>query len=168
MPRVLAAQCLPECLLAMAQTVKTVLVLFGDRSRPVTFKSTEDVVAEKQVLKQAIKDKFEDVLSPENDVYLQLKDSKWDGMFVDLQDQSVENHDVLKAVPLQVHDCVYMVIAVVFTKSFLMPVSILTVVLKLCTNIVWQVQMLSDKCQSVPARPLQTLIVTLFFFQLST
>ena len=47
----------------MAQDVKTVLVLFGDRSRPVTFKSTEDVVAEKQVLKQAIKDKFEDVLS---------------------------------------------------------------------------------------------------------
>ena len=83
-------------------------------------------------------------------MYLQLKDSKWDGMFVDLQDQSVENHDVLKAVPLQVHDCVYMVIAVVFTKSLLMPVSILTVELNRCTNIVWRVQMLSDKCLCLP------------------
>lgn len=100
----------------MASDVKTVLVLLGDRSRPVTFKPTDDVVGDNQLLKQEIKDKFDDVLSPEDDVFLKLKDSTWDGMFVDLQDQTVENHDVLKAVPVQVIVCAMCTMTYSFIK----------------------------------------------------
>ena len=57
---------------------KTVLVSLEERNRPVTFSGAkENLVEEIRVV-------FKDQLASEEDVYLQIKDESWGGIFVDV------------------------------------------------------------------------------------
>ena len=80
--------------IARGKMEKEVLVLFGERKRPVRFKAKEDPIDEKASLISATRDVFKDVLGEQvdandgqagpNDIILQIKSEKWSGEFVDL------------------------------------------------------------------------------------
>ena len=50
-----------------------------------------------QQLCTAVRNAFADVLSPTDEIFLQIKDETWGGMFIDLVDQDVPDRSVLKA-----------------------------------------------------------------------
>ena len=61
-----------------ATMAKTVLVSLEERNRPVTFSGAkENLVEEIRVV-------FKYQLASEEDVYLQIKDESWGGIFVDV------------------------------------------------------------------------------------
>ena len=70
---------------------KTVLVSLDERNRPVTFSGTkEDLLEEIRVV-------FQDQLTHEDDVYLQIKDESWEGIFVDVLEQEIPDSSIIKA-----------------------------------------------------------------------
>ena len=71
--------------------IKTVLVCVGERRRPVQFSGFN------QQLCTAVRKAFSDVITPTDEVFLQVKDETWGGMFIDLVDQDVPDRSVLKA-----------------------------------------------------------------------
>ena len=85
----------------MAGRNKTVLVKlqtsFGERNRPVSFDG------DASELVYAVKEKFNDILSSNSDVYLQILDRSWgDEIFVDLLDQDIPERSIIKAVEKKV------------------------------------------------------------------
>ena len=76
----------------MSENEKCVLICTGERKRPVTFTGS------KEQLLTAIKDAFSDVVKPESNIFLQIKDEAWGGMFVDLRDEDNPDRSILKAV----------------------------------------------------------------------
>ncbi len=69
----------------------------GMRNRPVTF------LGEREELVIATKEKFNDILSEDGDVYIQILDQTWgDDVYVDLQDQDIPARSILKAVEKKV------------------------------------------------------------------
>ena len=69
----------------------------GMRNRPVTF------LGGREELLIATKEKFNDILSEDGDVYLQILDQTWgDDVYVDLQDQDIPARSILKAVEKKV------------------------------------------------------------------
>ena len=74
--------------------IKTALVCVGEkheRRRPVQFSGSN------QQLCTAVRNAFSDVIAPTDEVFLQIKDETWGGMFIDLVDQDVPDRSVLKA-----------------------------------------------------------------------
>ena len=74
--------------------MKTILVCLGEkheRRRPVQFSGSN------QQLCSAGRNAFSDVLTPTDEIFLQIKDKTWGGMFIDLVDQDVPDRSVLKA-----------------------------------------------------------------------
>ena len=69
---------------------KTVLVSLDDRNRPVTF------TGNKQELLKEIKTVFKDLLG-DSQVFLQVKDENWGGIFIDVLEQEIPDKSVLKA-----------------------------------------------------------------------
>ena len=63
----------------MAEALKEVLVIFGNRRRPVSFPSSEDGVVMKRV-----EEKFLDILLPGKKFYLQIASEKWGDKLIDL------------------------------------------------------------------------------------
>lgn len=75
-----------------------VLVMYGERRRPLTLKTG----AKASQLKEAFYKAFEDVLESTK-VFFQIESEQWGGRFVDLgEDEVLANSVVLKAVPVQV------------------------------------------------------------------
>ena len=70
---------------------KTVLVSLEERNRPVTFSGT------KEALIKAIEVVFLDVLGESKDIYLQIKDESWGGIFVDILEQEIPDRGIIKA-----------------------------------------------------------------------
>ena len=85
----------PKCTMCEEDTrIKTVLVCVGERQerrRPVQFSGSN------QQLCTAVRKAFSDVITPTDEVFLQIKDETWGGMFIDLVDQDVPDRSVLKA-----------------------------------------------------------------------
>lgn len=88
------------------EDVRTVLVVFGERSRQVFFKAS-GTYSVKEVLMRAITETYRDVVG-DSKLFLQIKDDSWGGMFVDLQEQEVTDRSVIRAVPVQVSIHVYL------------------------------------------------------------
>ena len=71
---------------------KEVLVVYGDRRRPIVFEPTEDPKEERIRLLEAVKVAFSDLLESDTgdgtstDLYFQTKSDKWDGQMIDLVD----------------------------------------------------------------------------------
>ena len=65
---------------------KEVLVVYGDRRRPIVFEPCEDPKEERMRLLEAVKATFSDLLGEEKGVYLQTKSDKWDGQMIDVVD----------------------------------------------------------------------------------
>ena len=74
-----------------ATMAKTVLVSLEERNRPVTFSGA------KENLLEEIRVVFKDQLASEEDVYLQIKDESWGGIFVDFLNQEIPDRSILKA-----------------------------------------------------------------------
>ena len=73
------------CLVNMAAK-KEVLVVYGDRRRPIVFEPCEDPKEERVRLLEAVKVAFSDLLEEEEGLYLQTKSDKWDGQMIDVVD----------------------------------------------------------------------------------
>ena len=70
---------------------KEVLVVYGDRRRPIVFEPSDDPKEERVRLLDAVKAAFSDLLVSEtgdgiNNLYFQTKSDKWDGQMIDLVD----------------------------------------------------------------------------------
>ena len=67
---------------------KEVLVVYGDRRRPIVFEPSEDPKEERLRLLEAVKVAFSDLLGEEEacQVYLQTKSDKWEGQMIDVVD----------------------------------------------------------------------------------
>ena len=63
---------------------KEVLVIYGKRSRSVSFSEDDDPRVELTNFERKAKATFEDVLEQNSEFIVQLKDEKWNGEFVDL------------------------------------------------------------------------------------
>ena len=63
---------------------KEVLVVYGDRRRPIVFETCEDPKEERMRLLEAVKVAFSDLLGEEEGLYLQTKSDKWDGQMIDV------------------------------------------------------------------------------------
>ena len=72
----------------------------GQHNRFISFSSSPLITL--QVLKEAIQDKFADVLQPGQGFFLQLKNEEW-GEFLDLQgDEKIAHKSTIKAVIMEV------------------------------------------------------------------
>ena len=63
---------------------KTVLVQYNKNSRPVTFRSQSNSQEEVAAIKIAIKRVYRDILLSQEQIFVQVKDESWGGMFVDI------------------------------------------------------------------------------------
>ena len=79
-----------------SQSVKTVLVGYRERKRPVTFRMSSDPEAERQSLLAGIRAAFSDVDWGEGEEVLQIKSENWGGEFVDLLQATIPDHAVLR------------------------------------------------------------------------
>ena len=81
------------------------LVKMGEHNRLISFSTpitSPSTTFDMKVLKEAIQDKFADVLQPGQKFFLQLKNEKW-GEFLDLQgNESIDNESTIKAVIIEV------------------------------------------------------------------
>ena len=71
----------------------------GQHTRVISFSSSPSITLE--VLKEAIQDRFADILQPGQEFFLQLKKErgKWQGEFVDLEsNERIANESIIKAV----------------------------------------------------------------------
>ena len=67
----------------------------GQHNRFISFSSSPLITL--QVLKEAIQEKFADVLQPGQEFFMQLESDKWGGKFLDvLVDQEVADRSVVK------------------------------------------------------------------------
>ena len=74
------------CLFNMAAK-KEVLVVYGDRRRPIVFEPSKDPKEERLRLLEAVKIAFSDLLvESEEGLYLQTKSDKWEGQMIDVVD----------------------------------------------------------------------------------
>ena len=81
---------------------KGVLVTLGRRNRIVRFSTTPSSPSDKAALTAAVKAAFSDVLSEEQEFFLQMKSEDWGGAFVELlQDQIVPDKAVIEAIPVK-------------------------------------------------------------------
>lgn len=72
----------------------------GQHNRFISFSNSPLITL--QVLKEAIQEKFADVLQPGQEFFLQLKNEEW-GEFLDLQgDEKIANKSTIKAVMIEV------------------------------------------------------------------
>ena len=75
-----------------------VLCCLGERRRPVKY-TAEDGKSTLECLHEAVKETFQDVLPSSTKMFLQLKNEKWAGEFVDIKDMdSIPNQSVIRAV----------------------------------------------------------------------
>lgn len=83
----------------MAEALKEVLVVLGERSRPVLFEGTGNISTESNNLVEAAKKVFEDILqsgSHDSRYYFQVESVQWNGQLIDM------------VAPLKDGDIVYM------------------------------------------------------------
>ena len=86
---------------------KNVLVVFGKRLQPISFFEGDDEPG--KVLQKA-RLEFCNVLSGEEELFLQIKDEDWDGMFVDTRPgQILPDKSVLKLEEVHIVYCKYFV-----------------------------------------------------------
>ena len=83
------------------QQERRVLVMMGERNRPVSFRPDAQCASCVTALTAAVRSTFSDVLSPDQEIFFQLKSEEWDGVFVDICDGDVPDKSVLKAVPVR-------------------------------------------------------------------
>ena len=78
---------------------KEVLVAFGERRRAVSFQASTDPLRERLSLEEAIRSVFKDVLNEDShlvDLVILVKSEKWNGEFVELQQESfVDNNSIV-------------------------------------------------------------------------
>ena len=74
-------------------TMKEVLIIFGERRRPVRFLSADNPAVEKKNLHEAVKSSFGDIISLES-FFLQTETKKW-GVVDITDDIVVENHSTV-------------------------------------------------------------------------
>ena len=74
----------------------------GQHTRVISFSSSPSITLE--VLKEAIQDRFADILQPGQEFFLQLRNlEKWQGEFVDLEsNEKIANGSIIKAVIIEV------------------------------------------------------------------
>ena len=73
----------------------------GQHTRVISFSSSPSITLE--VLKEAIQDRFADILQPGQEFFLQLKNEKWQGAFIDLQgEERIANESIIKAVIIEI------------------------------------------------------------------
>ena len=77
-------------------TQRTVLVMFGQRTRPVSFETGTSALDTQKALIASIKSAFDDQLAPTSSLILQIRDEEWGGVFVDLISQDVPDRSVVK------------------------------------------------------------------------
>ncbi len=79
-----------------------VLIIFGERRRPLTLKNGN----RSSDLKTAFFEAFGDIVNEANEqFFFQLESDKWGGRFVDLtEEDALLDNAVVKAVPLQVRE----------------------------------------------------------------
>ena len=74
----------PSTLATISLSTKEVLVSYGKRTRSVLFNRDDDPVVELANFEEKVKAAFEDILEYNAKLFVQLKDEKWRGEFVDL------------------------------------------------------------------------------------
>lgn len=85
-------------MMATESVEKVVLVAFGERKRPVTFRSSSDPAEEKERLQDAIKEVFADLLKDEEKAHLvvSVKSEQWKGEYIELHgDMSLDSNSVV-------------------------------------------------------------------------
>ena len=81
---------------------KAVLVMLDRRNRIVRFSTTPSSPSDKVALTAPVKAAFSDVLSEEQEFFLQMKSEDWGGAFVELlQDQIVQDKAVIEPIPVK-------------------------------------------------------------------
>ena len=74
-----------------------VLVQIGERRRPVIVSNVDDLAQDRLMLE--IRRVFSDVISEDDDFFLQYKDKEWGDEFVDIvPGQTVSNKSIIRAV----------------------------------------------------------------------
>ena len=80
----------------MATPSKSILVSLGENRRVVKFLSSS---CEKEAAMSAVRTTFSDIIHPEQDFFLQIKDDEWGGAFVDLlDDREIVDKSIVKAI----------------------------------------------------------------------
>ena len=77
-----------------ADTLKTVLVSVGENRRIVSFTSNSSC-SDAEVLSKAIKERFADILSSEQQFFIQVKNEEWGGLFLDVLDQQIVDKSII-------------------------------------------------------------------------
>ena len=116
----------------MAGCLITVLVLFGQHTRPVSFVPGTNPEETQRAMLTAILSAFSDKLPPKSSLILQIRDDEWGGMFVDLISQEVLDRSVVKVLvddsSKQVSDILLSMSA--FSRGWNMPTIFCILVLK--------------------------------------
>ena len=74
-----------------------VLVQIGERRRPVIVSSVDDLAQDRLIVE--IRKVFSNVISEDDDFFLQYKDKEWGDEFVDIvSGQTVSNRSIIRAV----------------------------------------------------------------------
>ena len=71
--------------MATRDAKKTVLVSFKDHKRLLTYSSTGG----RDELTERVYEVFQGVISMGTNIFLQIKDQEWDGVYLDLLDQDI-------------------------------------------------------------------------------
>lgn len=116
----------------MAGCLITVLVLFGQHTRPVSFVPGTNPEETQKAMLTAILSAFSDKLPPKSSLILQIRDDEWGGMFVDLISQEILDRSVVKVLvddsSKQVSDILLSMSA--FSRGWNMPTIFCILVLK--------------------------------------
>ena len=84
---------------------KRVLLQFGDNSRCAEVPSASSLQSERELLIERIQEVYSDLLPPNCNIFLQLKDEQWGGVFVDYFESTIPDRSIFKIVtakPVQV------------------------------------------------------------------
>ena len=91
---------------AAGSMAKHILACLGERKRPVEFQTqSDDDSSGRDTLLLSIREVFADVLSPDTEIFLQIKSEEWQGEFVDLGEGAVvPDRAVLRVIPAEKKD----------------------------------------------------------------
>ena len=81
----------------MAFSMKTILVQLDKYSRKISFQA-EASESELCVLRKKVREKFEDLINPDDKIIFKAKDEDFGGLFVDFFEPNIHDNSVFKVV----------------------------------------------------------------------
>ena len=82
--------------MAAEESLKKVLVLYGENTRCITFKPDDEMSSER--LKEEIFKTYSDFLNGNEKIFIQLKDEDWGGHFVDYFGDAIADRSVIRVI----------------------------------------------------------------------